>query len=221
MLGCFLAKILWFCPWRGPEGCEASWYLREQYNSSSCLEKVCNIQKLAFLQPLKTLTSVTASYEWRITERNGSAMGRWKASSRGEKKKKGPKPQSPSPKYLVLVFNNSLSYYDAKAHRIMVFSNIMMDVSQPCRKPFVLLLCADPASDLGFAPQRTTEDKSPSSTSVSTRAFSKEMLRKFYKHISTYNSLTEVGGYFRQRCSQAACTQPSRSENPSAAKQTA
>lgn len=79
--------------------------------------------------------------------------GKMESQQRGGGKK-DPKPQSPSPKYLVLVFNNSLSYYEAKAHRIMVFSSITMDVSQPCRKPFVLLLCADPASDVGFAPQR-------------------------------------------------------------------
>lgn len=39
-----------------------------------------------------------------------------------------PPPPPPSP---ALAFNNSLSHYKAKAHRIMVFSNIIMDLSLP------------------------------------------------------------------------------------------
>lgn len=38
---------------------------------------------------------------------------------------------SPPPPSPALAFNNSLSHYKAKAHRIMVFSNIIMDLSLP------------------------------------------------------------------------------------------
>lgn len=72
---------------------------------------------------------------------------KWLSHGRREKKQptnqqqqKDSKPHSPSPKYPALVFNNSLSYYKAKAHRIMAFSDIIMDVSQPSRTLFVFLL---------------------------------------------------------------------------------
>lgn len=64
--------------------------------------------------------------------------------------KKTSNPPSLPPQSALLSFNNSLSYYEAKAHRIMVFSDIIMDVSQPSREIFVFLLCADLALDLGF-----------------------------------------------------------------------
>lgn len=77
-------------------------------------------------------------------------------------KKNDPKPPTLPPRSTLLSFSNSLSYYEAKAHRIMVFSNIIMDVSQPSRELFVFLLCADLALDLGFVSHCAIKDKHPS-----------------------------------------------------------
>lgn len=75
------------------------------------------------------------------------------------RKKKLPNPPTLPPQSTLLSFNNSLSYYEAKAHRIMVFSNIIMDVSQLSRELFVFVLCADLALDLGFVSHCAIKEK--------------------------------------------------------------
>lgn len=89
---------------------------------------------------------------------NGEAP-REMAQTWQEGRKKTPNPPTLPPQSTLLSFNNSLSYYEAKAHRIMVFSNIVMDVSQSSRELFVFLLCADLALDLGFVPHCAIKDK--------------------------------------------------------------
>lgn len=91
---------------------------------------------------------------------NGEAP-REMAQTWQEGRKKTPNPPTLPPQSTLLSFNNSLSYYEAKAHRIMVFSNIVMDVSQSSRELFVFLLCADLALDLGFVPHCAIKDKHP------------------------------------------------------------
>lgn len=67
--------------------------------------------------------TAAASYGWRRTQHIAQLLP--------VRKTRPQTTASPSPPYPASAFNNSLSHYKAKAHRITVFSNIRMGLSLP------------------------------------------------------------------------------------------